>query len=129
MSTMSKEFEDACLSIMSERYGLDPWKAPGPKPMGWNAAAPNGHFAATAIGLDRLVRKEDSLGSIREILPPMDHIGLEMFPLYGVESDDVIFDYIKNNLADGLSPARAEDAESELSQKDDFTYTQGRASI
>jgi hypothetical protein len=86
-------------------------------------------FAASAVGLDRLVRKEDSLGAIRELKPPTDHIGLSLVPFLEVGSDDVIFDYIKGGLTDGLTPARAEDAESELSQKDDLTYGQGRASI
>jgi hypothetical protein len=87
------------------------------------------HFASP-IGLDRLVRKEVSLGAVREIQPPQEHIGLtQIAPFLDVESDDVIFDYIKGGLQDGLAPARAEDAESELSQKDDLTYGQGRAAI
>jgi hypothetical protein len=90
--------------------------------------APKQH-ASSAIGLDRLVRKEESLGAIREIQPPTDHIGLGLFPFMQVETDDVIFDYIRGGLVDGMSPARAEDAESELSQKDDLTYGQGRASV
>lgn len=85
---------------------------------------------ASPVGLDRLVRKEVALGAVREIQPPQDHIGLaQIAPFLDVESDDVIFDYIKGGLQDGLSPARAEDAEAELSQKDDLTYTQGRAAI
>jgi hypothetical protein len=42
--------------------------------------------------------------------------------------DDVIFDYAKG-LTDGLAPARAEDAESELAQKDVTAVGIGRASI
>lgn len=81
-------------------------------------------------GVDRLVRKEVSLGAIRERPIPEQHIGLtQIAPLLDVETDDVIFDYIKNGLQDGLSPARAEDAEAELSQKDDLLYGSGRASI
>lgn len=79
--------------------------------------------------LDRLVRKEVSLGAIREKLPPRDHIGLTLAPFLDVESDDVIFDYIKDGLQEGLAPARAEDAEAELAQKDETTYDQGRASL
>lgn len=89
---------------------------------------PTSHFASP-IGLDRLVRKEVALGSIREMPPPMGHIGLQIAPFKSVESDDVIFDYIKGGLQDGLAPARAEDAEAELAQKDDLTYGQGRAAI
>lgn len=84
---------------------------------------------ASPIGLDRLVRKEVSLGVIREIQPPQDHIGLSIAPFMDVATDDVIFDYIKGGLSDGLAPARAEDAEAELSQKDEGVYGQGRAAI
>lgn len=81
------------------------------------------------LALDRLVRKEVALGVIREILPPQNHIGLATIaPWLSVESDDVIFDYAKG-LTDGLAPARAEDAESELAQKDAFWVSQGRAAI
>jgi hypothetical protein len=80
--------------------------------------------------LDRLVRKEVSLGSIRQKQPPMDHIGVsQIAPMLDVGSDDVIFDYIKGGLQDGLAPARAEDAEAELAQKDQVLYGQGRASV
>jgi len=80
------------------------------------------------VGLDRLVRKEVALGIIREIVPPTTHIGLKLVPWLEVASDDVIFDYAKG-LTDGLAPARAEDAESELAQKDDIFPGQGRASL
>lgn len=86
------------------------------------------NFAPSPIGQDRLVRKEVALGVIREILPPDNHIGLTLVPWLEVASDDVIFAYAKG-LTDGLAPARAEDAESELSMKDDIFPGQGRASI
>jgi hypothetical protein len=61
---------------------------------------------ASPIGLDRLVRKEVGLGAIRERTWPMDHIGLaQIAPFMPVDTDDVIFDYIKGGLQDGLSPA------------------------
>jgi len=85
-------------------------------------------FAASQVGPDRLVRKEVALGTVREILPPTNHIGLSLAPWLEVASDDVIFNYAKG-LTDGLAPARAEDAESELSFKDDVFPGQGRASI
>jgi hypothetical protein len=85
---------------------------------------------ASPIGLDRLVRKEVGLGAIRERTWPMDHIGLaQIAPFMPVDTDDVIFDYIKGGLQDGLSPARAEDAEAELAQKDDLLYGSGRAAV
>lgn len=81
------------------------------------------------ISLDRLVRKEVALGQIREILPPQTHIGLDVVaPWLDVQSDDVIFEYMKG-LTDGLAPARAEDAQSELSQKDFQWVGQGQASV
>jgi hypothetical protein len=83
---------------------------------------------ATAIGQDRLVRKEVSLGAIREIEPPEGHIGLTIAPFKEVAADDVIFDYLTVQ-TDGLAPARAEDAESELAQKDEQAPGQGRASV
>jgi hypothetical protein len=78
---------------------------------------------------DRLVRKEVALGTIREKEPPQTHIGLRLIaPFKTVESDDVIFDFAKG-LTDGLVPARAEDAESELAQKDILFGGTGRASV
>ncbi len=76
---------------------------------------------------DRIVRKEVALGVVREIVPPTAHIGLSIAPFKDVQSDDVIFSYI-NPETDGLAPARAEDAESELAEKDDTVGT-GRASL
>ena len=78
---------------------------------------------------DRLIRKETSLGTIRALEPPTQHIGLRVLaPWLDVASDDVIFDFAKG-LSDGLAPARAEDAESELAQKDLVFGGTGRASV
>lgn len=79
--------------------------------------------------LDRLVRKEVALGAIREKQPPMDHIGGQIAPFLDVGTDDVIFEYIKGGLQDGLAPQRAEDAEAELAQKDELLYGAGRAAV
>lgn len=78
--------------------------------------------------LDRLVRKEVALGTIREIVQPEDHIGLKLFPFFEVPSDDYIFNYVKG-LTTGMAPAIAEAAESELAQKDSQLAGQGRASL
>src|SRR5690348_17300649 len=87
------------------------------------------HFASQTP-LDRLIRKEVALGVIRERPFPEGHIGLtQIAPFLNVGSDDVIFDYIKGGLQEGLAPARAEDAESELSQKDMLISGSGRASV
>lgn len=91
-------------------------------------ARPGQHFASP-IGLDRLIRKEVALGAVREKLPPQDHLGLKFCPFMDVATDDVIFDYIKGGVQDGLAPARAEDAEAELAQKDDLLYGSGRAAV
>lgn len=82
----------------------------------------------TQLSQDRLVAKEVSLGQIREIEPPNGYIGTSLLaPLEAVQSDDVIFHYVSPEV-EGLAPARAEDAESELAMKDDTVGT-GRASI
>lgn len=93
----------------------------------YGAGQPGGHFAQ-AYPLDRLIRKEVSLGNVREVGPPEDHIGLKHFPFYEVQTDDFIFNYIKGT-ATGLAPARAQNAESELAQKDLFLTGSGRGSI
>lgn len=80
------------------------------------------------LSQDRLVRKEVALGTLREMEPPKSHIGLSIAPWLEVASDDVIFDYAKP-LTEGLAPARAEDAESELAQKDTTFGGEGRASV
>lgn len=86
-------------------------------------------YSAALPPQDRLVRKEVALGQIREIEPPQDHIGLSLIaPWLEVATDDVVFDYVTVS-TDGLAPARAEDAESELARKDDYVTGQGRASI
>lgn len=78
---------------------------------------------------DRLIAKKVSLGTIRELTPPQDHIGTSyVAPWKNVASDDVIFDFARQ-LADGLAPARAEDAEAELAQKDMMLGGTGKASI
>lgn len=78
---------------------------------------------------DRLIRKEVALGTLREIEPPQGHIGTRVIaPYLEVASDDVIFDYARPT-ADGLAPARAEDAESELAQKDLALGGVGRAAV
>lgn len=100
--------------------------APGGRPMPPGLNPQN----VAGVGLDRLVRKEVSLGVIRERLWPQEHIGLaQIAPFLNVATDDVIFDYIKQGYSDGLAPARAEDAEAELAQKDIGIYGQGRASV
>ncbi len=77
---------------------------------------------------NRLVRKQVALATIREIQRPEAHIGLSIAPFLDVDSDDVIFDYTRG-LSEGMVPARAEDAESELAQKDVVYGGTGSASI
>lgn len=82
-----------------------------------------------ATAIDRLVRKEVSLGAIRERPVANNLIGLQWAPFLDVAADDVIFDYIRGSLQEGLAPARAEDAEAELAQKDDLLFGSGRAAL
>lgn len=84
---------------------------------------------ASPVGQDRIVRKEVSLGAIREMPVPQGHIGLGIAPFLEVDSDDVIFDYIKDAAGTGMTSARAEDSEAELARKDDIWFGQGRASM
>ena len=76
---------------------------------------------------DRLVRKEVALGQVREIPKNRNYIQELLAPTQAVQSDDVIFSYVAPD-TEGLAPARAEDAESEMATKDD-TAGYGRASI
>ncbi len=82
----------------------------------------------TGFPQDRLVRNEVAIGTVRELEPPKNHIGVSQFaPMKDVLSDDVIFEYLIG-LSDGLAPARAEDAEAEMARKDE-TMGEGRAAI
>jgi hypothetical protein len=83
---------------------------------------------ASAIGQDRIVRKEAALGAVRQLPVPEEHIGDTIAPWKDVPFDDVIFNYLTVETT-GLAPARAEDAESELAQKDDTLGGEGRASV
>lgn len=78
---------------------------------------------------DRVVRKEASLGFIRQLAPPEDHLWPRLIPLMDVPTDDFVFDYIEPDITSGLASARAQDAESELVQHDFWAGGQGRASI
>lgn len=78
---------------------------------------------------DRIVRKEASLGFIRQLQPPEDHLWPTLTPLMDVPTDDFVFDYVEPDITSGLVPARAQDAESELAQHDFFAGGQGRASV
>ena len=74
-----------------------------------------------AVDLDqnRLVAKEVELGIVRSYVENPDFIGLRLLaPFRSVESDDVIFSYMIEDV-DGLAPARAEDAEAEMAMKDE----------
>jgi hypothetical protein len=92
------------------------------------AGGQNQNQFAAAYPQDRLTRKETSLGVVRELIPPEDQIGLKYFPFMDVPTDDFIFNYIKGD-GTGLAPARAQNAESELAQKDFFLSGTGRGSI
>ncbi len=76
---------------------------------------------------DLLIRKETHLGTVRELPLNETHIWTSIAPFLSVPHDDVIFDIAQPDTS-GLVPARAEDAESEMSQKDDY-FGQGSASL
>jgi hypothetical protein len=79
---------------------------------------------------NRLIEKSVALGTFREAVPPVNHIGLaQIAPFQNVESDEQIMAYIKNSTQDSLAPARAQDAESELAQKDELGFTTARSRI
>lgn len=99
----------------------------GAVPAGVPGGLAGGRFASP-IGQDRLIRREVMLGIVREIVPPQDHIGLQLVPWLEVPTDDVIWAYAQG-LTESLAPARAEDAEAELAQKDDTFLSEGRASV
>lgn len=82
-----------------------------------------------ATALERLIRKETSLGLIREPVTREDFIGNTIAPMMDVPTDDVTFDYLEDTGATGLAPGRAEDAESKLFQRDDYLAGSGSASV
>lgn len=83
---------------------------------------------AIPLPQDRVIAEEVNVGMIRALEPPETHIGLSIAPFMDVPTDDVVFDYAKG-AGTGLAPARAEDAESDLWQTDEFAPGQGRASV
>lgn len=80
------------------------------------------------LALDRLVEKRVALGAIREWAPPGDFIGLSIAPFMEIEADDFVWNYLRGGTSDGMAPARAQDAEAEFRQQDDFAFTTGYAS-
>lgn len=85
------------------------------------------HFAQQ-MPQNLIVAQEVNLGLVRELVPPQNHIGLSIAPWLSVATDDVVFDYVRD-AAQGLAPARAEDAESQLWHDDEFYSGKGRASL
>ena len=85
-------------------------------------------FVATVGSLKEIWRQEEHLGLIRELTPPDSHIGLQFCPWMEVETDDVVFDFVKSSGA-GMAPAVSQDAESKLFQDIDDITGEMRASI
>lgn len=90
-------------------------------------ASKSSNFAA-AFPQSRILEKSESVGLIRELRPPSEYIGLRFAPFMDVASEDVTFQYAKGATA-GKAPARAEDAEARLRQRDDYFTGEGRARI
>lgn len=92
------------------------------------SAGADSTYAAGPLSQDRLVRQEVALGLIRELVPDQTLIGLNYFPMKDVPADDVVF-YYAQAASTGLAPARADDAEAELFQQDEFAPGEGRARL
>lgn len=80
-----------------------------------------------AIQHDDLVAKDVALGAVRSYEVPNGFIYPQITPWVPVGSDEVIFQHISPQVST-LAPARAEDAESEMLQRDDLVGV-GRASL
>jgi len=81
----------------------------------------------TTLTQDQLVRKEVAVGVARDLPLDRNYIWNRFAPMMTVGADDITFQVAKPQ-NEGMVPARAEDAESELAQKDDY-FSTGRASI
>lgn len=93
-----------------------------------SAASLDSSYAAGPLSQSRLVRQEVALGLVRELVPPQNLIGLRYAPFKDVPADDVVFFFAKG-ASTGLAPARADDAEAELFQQDEFAPGEGRARL
>lgn len=83
---------------------------------------------AAEVDAHRVLAQEVHIGTINELVPPDDHIGLSIAPWLDVATDDVVFDYLKG-AGTGMAPARSSEAEAELWTEEEFFTGQGRASI
>lgn len=92
------------------------------------SAASQSSFAAS-VPQELLIRQEQNLGIVREMVPPQEHIGLKLLaPWLEVATDDVVMDYTRG-AASGLAPAVAQDSESETYQNTSDYSGQIRASV
>ncbi|WKW85473.1 major capsid protein [Rhodococcus phage Reynauld] len=93
-----------------------------------SAASLNAVNFAAGLPQHLLIAQEVNIGVVRELVPPQEHIGLSIAPWLDVAADDVVFDYLRDSTT-GMTPARAQDAESTLWADTEFYGGQGRASI
>lgn len=88
--------------------------------MARSAEAGDSDFAAGGlVPTSRLVRQEVALGLVRELVPSSELIGLKYAPMKEIKADDFVIQ-LANGTSTRMAPARADDAESELFQHDDF---------
>lgn len=84
------------------------------------AADESDFFAAGGlVPTSRLVRQEVALGLVRQLVPSKELIGLQLAPFKEIKADDFVIQ-LANGTSTRMAPARADDAESELFQNDDF---------
>lgn len=84
------------------------------------AADESDFFAAGGlVPTSRLVRQEVALGLVRQLVPSKELIGLQLAPFKEIKADDFVIQ-LANGTSTRMANARADDAESELFQNDDF---------
>jgi len=78
-------------------------------------------FGAGPLSQSRLVRQETALGTVRELVPADELIGIREFaPMLDIPTDDFVIQLANGEGQALMAPARADDAEAELFQTDDF---------
>ena len=87
--------------------------------MALSAGAAEADFANGGVPTSRLMRQEVALGLVRQIVPAEGLRGLEYAPYKEIKADDFVIQ-LANGTSTRMAPARADDAESELFQHDDF---------
>lgn len=89
--------------------------------MAGTAAAGEDLTFSGPLSQSRLIRQETALGTIRELVPADELIGIRDFaPYKNINTDDFVLQLANGEGQALMAPARADDAEAELFQTDDF---------